>query len=102
MSEREFDKLFSSGASAACPRVRLGECEVTLRPCLIRTYLHRYLGAKFCRKVCKFICQPICCSFGRYRPSDKAQSHLQGCPPTRYQNKDNLHATRSAKQLQCY
>jgi hypothetical protein len=73
---------------------------VTLRPCLIRTYLQRYLGAKVCRKVCKFICQTICCSFGRYRPLGKAQSHLQGGPPTRYQNKVNLHAKRSAKQLQ--
>ena len=43
------------------------------RRVLLRLY---YYG--LCRKVCKFICQPICCSFGRYRPLGKAQSHLQG------------------------
>src|SRR5271155_5167297 len=59
----------------------------TLPPCLNRMYLHRQLGAKVCRKVCKFICQTICCSFGRYRRLGKARSHLQGGPPTRYQNK---------------
>jgi hypothetical protein len=52
------------------------------------------------RKGCKFICLPICFSLGRYRPLGKSQSHLQGCAPRRYQNKANLHARRSAKQLQ--
>jgi hypothetical protein len=28
----------------------------TLRPCLIRTYLQRQLGAKFSRKVSRFTC----------------------------------------------
>jgi|SRR5271154_1599538 len=72
----------------------------TLPPCLNRMYLHRQLGAKVCRKVFKFICLPICLRFGRYRPLGKAQSHLQGGPPTRYRNKANLNAKRSAKQLQ--
>jgi hypothetical protein len=58
-----------------------------------------HLGAKVCRKVCKFICLFICCSFGRYRGLGKVESHLTGGPSRRYQNKDNLHAKRSAKQV---
>jgi hypothetical protein len=40
-----------------------------------------------------------CKCFGRYRGLGKVESHLTGGPPRRYQNKDNLHAKRSAKQL---
>jgi hypothetical protein len=43
---------------------------------------------------------PIYLRFGRYRPLGKAQSHLQGGPPTRCQNRANLHAKRSAKYFQ--
>ena len=58
--------------------------------------LAQAVGAKVCRKLCKFICLPICLRFGRYSPLGKAQGHLQGRAPSRYQNKANLHTKRSA------
>jgi hypothetical protein len=47
--------------------------------------LHRQLGAKSLQKSLQVSsASPVCCSFGRYGPLGKAQSHLQGGPPTRY------------------
>ena len=48
-------------------------------------------GPKCAEKFASSSAYPSASRFGRYRPLGKGQSHLQGVPPTRYQNKANLH-----------
>ena len=72
-----------------------------VRPYPIRSNLKYDLGSKPAEKSASSSASPSAAVSGRYRRLGKAQSHLEEGPPTRYQNKANLHAKRSAKRLYC-
>ena len=81
----------AGSATGTCRRIRYSKIAYTscaecisiiscnsgsvLRPCLIRTYLHKYLGA---REVCKITCTLFCCCFRRYGGLGKVKGTYRG------------------------